>query len=194
MLLIMAVDFATWLLHELEKRDWSQSELARRSGTTPTHVSRIISGGRMPGLDFCQKIAMAFRMPLEDVLRHAGILPSKPEADSETDYLMQRISALSVSDKAHVLDAFYTLLDLIQDPATINQASVEPFNRFADTKFEDRPPENYEEYVELIEMLDDEERAYLFEAALETWPVEMAKAEALVLEKEKRTKKGAQRK
>lgn len=75
-------DFVTWLTGELDKRGWSNSELARRAGVTHTTISMIISKHNNPGPDLCQGIARAFKLPPEIVFRKAGLLPQLPE---ETD-------------------------------------------------------------------------------------------------------------
>lgn len=40
-------------------------------------INAIINGQANPGLESCQGIARAFKLPLEDVFRMAGILPVK---------------------------------------------------------------------------------------------------------------------
>lgn len=67
-----------WLSNELGDRGWSQRELSRRSGISPTQISDIISGKANPGADSCVAIARALNEPPEDILRLAGILPPLP--------------------------------------------------------------------------------------------------------------------
>lgn len=67
------MDFPTWLKHEMDARGLSQSELARRSGFTPTSVSRILRRERLPGVDFCRGVARAFGMTDIQVLEIAGL-------------------------------------------------------------------------------------------------------------------------
>ncbi|MBN1658283.1 MAG: helix-turn-helix transcriptional regulator [Anaerolineae bacterium] len=76
-------DFVTWLIEELEQRGWTNSELARRAGVSPSTVSVILSRQKNPGPDFCLAIAGALRQPPEQVFRLAGILPSLPPAVEE---------------------------------------------------------------------------------------------------------------
>ncbi len=78
--------FAKWIEDELARRGWTRSEAARRGGISAAAIDRIIYGGN-PGLDFYRGIARAFDLPLETVLRYAGILPLEEEAPYETELL-----------------------------------------------------------------------------------------------------------
>ena len=71
------MDFVDYIEDELQRREWSRSDLARKGDITPTQVTRILSRKQMAGKDFCQAIARAFNVPEEDVFRRAGILTSK---------------------------------------------------------------------------------------------------------------------
>jgi len=70
-------NFSEWLNDELERRGWSQSEAARRGGISSQMISVVLSETANPGLETLRGIARAFRMPLEDVFRLAGILPHR---------------------------------------------------------------------------------------------------------------------
>ena len=88
----MAEPFEDWLRSELEERGWSRSEAARRGGISASMFDKVINGYARPGLDFCKGVAQAFRMPLEDVFRRAGILPPLP---SDAPYLQEAIELFS---------------------------------------------------------------------------------------------------
>jgi transcriptional regulator with XRE-family HTH domain len=65
----MTTDFATWIRDELNRRGWSQVTLAERAGLSHSSISKIlISGRRKPGMKFFAGIAMAFEMPLAEVI------------------------------------------------------------------------------------------------------------------------------
>lgn len=72
-------EFVTWLGIEIEKRGWSYSETARQCGISQSIISKVMSYTSTPGLDFCVGIAKAFGIPVESVLRKAGLLPDSPE-------------------------------------------------------------------------------------------------------------------
>jgi transcriptional regulator with XRE-family HTH domain len=100
----MDIDFSTWLIGELEKRGWSNSELARRAGVTQGAISHVISGTRSPGTDLCRSIARAFKIPPTQVFRRAGLLPSPPVQDDPTlDELDQYIKLLSPQAREEIL-------------------------------------------------------------------------------------------
>lgn len=71
------MSFGEWVQAELNSRGWDQAELARRSHISDAHISRLVSGGRRPGQESAKAIARALRLPPEDVMRQAGILPPK---------------------------------------------------------------------------------------------------------------------
>jgi len=80
----MENEFSTWLTTEMNRRGWSNSELARRAEIVPSAISMVISGHRGPGLDLCVGLSRAFKIPPEDVLRKAGLLPPLPLPDDPT--------------------------------------------------------------------------------------------------------------
>jgi transcriptional regulator with XRE-family HTH domain len=81
--------FVTWLIDEMEKRDWSNSTLARNAGLVPSAVSQVVSGDRSPGYKFCIKIAKPLELPPETVLRKADLLPRLPSPREVSDSTIQ---------------------------------------------------------------------------------------------------------
>jgi len=81
----METDFAAWLTSEMDRRGWTNSELARQAGIAQSNISMVISGQKNPGLSFCVNVAQAFGYPPERVLREAGLLPPAPSED-EPEY------------------------------------------------------------------------------------------------------------
>ena len=77
-----------WLLTELEKRGWTQAELARRANLADATLSRIISETRQAGPDTAVAIARALHVPPETVFRRAGLLPPlPPEVEEEREVI-----------------------------------------------------------------------------------------------------------
>lgn len=104
-----SITFGDWLQGELSNRGWDQAELVRRSGISSAQISRLVTGGREPGKDAIAGIARAFRLPPEDVLRHAGILPPKNANLTPGDRralieLLDTISGLSLSNQRLVFE------------------------------------------------------------------------------------------
>lgn len=88
------MDFVSWIEDELEKREWSRSDLARKSGVTPTQVTRVLSRKQGPGQDFIEGIARAFNLPLDVVYQKANLLPTKnkrDELEEEASYLFAKL-------------------------------------------------------------------------------------------------------
>jgi len=88
------VNFVDWLQNELNKRNWSQADLARRSGVAPGTISRIMNNSRGVGPELLNLIAIGLRLPPEQVFRAAGLLPEQendsPRAE-EAKFLFQQI-------------------------------------------------------------------------------------------------------
>lgn len=80
---IMETEFATWLTGEMDRRGWSNSELARRAGVVPSTLSKIITGYNQPGIDLCNGLARALNLPPELIFRRAGLLPKLPAPDQD---------------------------------------------------------------------------------------------------------------
>ena len=75
-------NFGEWILAELEKRNLSQADLARMTGSSRAAISNLISGERPPGKKLAEKIASAFHIPVVRVYQEAGLLPpDKTEHD-----------------------------------------------------------------------------------------------------------------
>ncbi|MHC4413633.1 MAG: helix-turn-helix transcriptional regulator [Planctomycetota bacterium] len=75
--------FSGWLQGELDKREWSQADLARKAGFSRAAISLVISQDRKPGPDFCRAIAKALELPEEHVFRKASLLSPKPDGDKD---------------------------------------------------------------------------------------------------------------
>jgi transcriptional regulator with XRE-family HTH domain len=68
--------FVTFIDEELKKRGWRRADLARAAGVSDTALTLVYNGQRKPGVDLCQAIARALKIPPEIVYRHAGLLPN----------------------------------------------------------------------------------------------------------------------
>ena len=101
--MVINEDFATWLRSEMDSRNWSQGELARRSGVSQSQISLLLQSRHAPRLDTLQLLARAFRMRKEDIFRQAGYLDPLPDDDTlaELQYLVTR---LSTHERQRVLD------------------------------------------------------------------------------------------
>lgn len=67
----MPETFGDWLRLALDKKGWSQGQLAIRVGVSPSTVSRWLTGGR-PDPEYAGRLAKAFGEPLAKVYAVAG--------------------------------------------------------------------------------------------------------------------------
>lgn len=107
----MNAEFAQWLQAMLDEKGWSQSEAARRGNISSQMVNAILNGYANPGLDFCRGLARAFGMDLEEVLRHAGILPPAGELPPKVREWGLRLMRLSEPDRNRLIDLMDRLLE-----------------------------------------------------------------------------------
>src|SRR6266571_7777472 len=95
--------FSTWLNEELQRRGWTQGKLISQSGTNDDErlssaaVSRYSTGKMLPDVASCQKIARAFGLPVDVVLRKAGLIDPLPD---EPDWVQRAIDDLAYAVEA----------------------------------------------------------------------------------------------
>ena len=97
--------FSDWMEAELKKRGWKPADLSRASGLTDATISRVLSGVRNPGKSFCIKVAKAFVMSPEDVMRKAGILPAlpTPAEDMTIKQIYDAVKILDIDERENLL-------------------------------------------------------------------------------------------
>jgi transcriptional regulator with XRE-family HTH domain len=103
--------FNDWLDRELNKRNWTRAELARRGDISQSALSLIYSGQRKPGIELCGKVAKALGLPAENVLRQAGLLDDATARDKVMEILAYRASLLD----ARQLDELLKYADFIRE-------------------------------------------------------------------------------
>lgn len=95
-----SVEFIDWLTEELNKRGWTQSDLARKSGITKGGLSHVFAGTRKPGIDMCKGIAGAFDLPEIYVFSMAGLMQpiEYDEVSEEFRIILHELSAAGKRD------------------------------------------------------------------------------------------------
>ena len=88
----------------MNRRGWSQSDLARAGGFNRATISLILSEDRSPGPEVCTGIAKAFKIPPESVFRIAGLLPPEPEYDAGFEEWKYLLSQLSVREREELYE------------------------------------------------------------------------------------------
>lgn len=117
----MEKDFSAWLMAELEKRGWTNSELARRAGVVPSTVSMILSNQKQPGLDFCIGVARALGELPESILRRAGLLPPLPAAVEMENEVLQIYRTLPITQRRTILSMLRALAPREARPSPAGQ-------------------------------------------------------------------------
>ena len=99
-------DFVSWVQDELDKRNMSQAELARKSGLTRSAINKLINRRQnSPGSDMCIGIATAFNLSPEVVFRKAGLLPQKQKNNPFIEKLIHLASQLPEDEIEDLADS-----------------------------------------------------------------------------------------
>jgi transcriptional regulator with XRE-family HTH domain len=88
--------FKDWLLKEMDKRGWSQSDLARSADLNRAVINKLLSGQSTPRPSTLAALARAFKIPIERLYRISGLLPEIPESESlleEVNYHFRQIQS-----------------------------------------------------------------------------------------------------
>lgn len=97
MLSVMDMDFSDWLLQEMNKRGWSQADLARNSGINRQSVSDYVNRRRTnPDPEVLVSIAKGLSISPITVFRKAGLLPadgSEQASFEDWQYLINKLPA-----------------------------------------------------------------------------------------------------
>jgi transcriptional regulator with XRE-family HTH domain len=84
---LVDINFSDWLLDEMNKRGWSQAELARASGLNRQSVSDYVNRRRTnPEPEALVAIAHAFKISPITIFRKAGLLPEGSDNASFEDW------------------------------------------------------------------------------------------------------------
>jgi transcriptional regulator with XRE-family HTH domain len=97
-------DFPTWLLLEMQKRNWNQSDLSRKSGVSSGQISRLLSGNRNPTHESLISFAKAFNLPEENVFRAAGFIKKQSSQNNLTAELNHLFEQLPPQDQEEILE------------------------------------------------------------------------------------------
>lgn len=111
---MLAMDFSNWLLEQLQKTGWNQSELASHAGVTRTAISDVISGRRKAGSELCIAISQALKLPPETVFRYAGLLPPIPPNTEQKGELLYLFEQLPENQKQIAIDYIRFLVEKME--------------------------------------------------------------------------------
>lgn len=86
--------FSEWLQTEMNKRGWSQSDLARAADLNRAVINKLINGKSHPQPATLEAISRALKIPVETTYRAAGLLPPNSDNDAmleEAIYVLKNI-------------------------------------------------------------------------------------------------------
>jgi len=86
----------------METRGIGVRELARLGHVSPAGISKVLSQTRQPGIELCQGIAKAFKMPQAEVFEKAGLL---------NDPFSRRFANLTLEQREIILAAMEAMLE-----------------------------------------------------------------------------------
>lgn len=86
---LVDTNFSDWLLEEMNKRGWSQADLARASGLNRQSVSDYVNRRRTnPEPEALVSIANAFKISPITIFRKAGLLPEGGDSASKDGHTL----------------------------------------------------------------------------------------------------------
>lgn len=94
-------DFVDWLDAEVEAGRLSQADIANTGLVSRSAVSLLFSRTtKSLSFEMCEAIAVATKLPLEEIYRKAGLLPPVPTDNDEMDKrILHLIKQLPASEK-----------------------------------------------------------------------------------------------
>jgi len=105
-------NFPDWLQSELDKRRWSQADLAYSAGISRAVVNKLLNRKTYPQPDTLQAIARAFKIPVETVYRAAGLLPQETESETFEAEIVHKLKLIkSPKRRKTALSLLQALID-----------------------------------------------------------------------------------
>lgn len=98
------LDFVDYLLMNMEEKGLIPADITKRSGLSPSQVSKILNRESPPGKKAIDNFAIALRLPVDDLYRRAGILPVKPSDDETVSEITHIYHNLTDENREDLLD------------------------------------------------------------------------------------------
>ena len=102
--MVKTIDFPGWLQEQLNARGWGQADLANRAGINRQVIWGWLNRRKKPTEEYLVKVANAFEIPPQEILRVAGVLPMEPNHDAITEAILHLIGDLDSATKIDVLE------------------------------------------------------------------------------------------
>jgi transcriptional regulator with XRE-family HTH domain len=91
--------FSEWLQIEMDKRGWSQSDLARYADLNRAVINKLLNGKSHPQPTTLEAISHALKIPLETTYRAAGLLPINADNDDATEEAMHIFKSIQSAQR-----------------------------------------------------------------------------------------------
>lgn len=91
--------FSEWLQAEMDKRGWSQSDLARNADLNRAVINKLLNGKSHPQHPTLEAISRALRIPIEITYRAAGLLPSTPDNDDVVEEAIHVLKSIQSAQR-----------------------------------------------------------------------------------------------
>ena len=118
------LDFSDWLQSEMDKRQWSQSNLARASNLNRAVINKLLNRKSNPHPETLMALARAFKIPVEAAYRAAGLLPEIPEAEEFLEDLIHKFRLIQTPQRK--MTAVSLLQALIREEENEQRSSQIP--------------------------------------------------------------------
>jgi transcriptional regulator with XRE-family HTH domain len=120
-MILHTTNFPDWLQSELDKRRWSQADLAYSAGISRAVVNKLLNRKTYPQPDTLQAIARAFKIPVETVYRAAGLLPQESETDAFAAEVVHKLKLIkSPKRRKTALRLLKALIDEEENGSSLN--------------------------------------------------------------------------
>lgn len=120
-MILHQTDFPEWLQSELDKRRWSQADLAYSAGISRAVVNKLLNRKTYPQPDTLQAIARALKVPVETVYRAAGLLPQESEVDAFAAEVVYKLKLIkSPKRRKTALRLLKALIDEEENESSLN--------------------------------------------------------------------------
>jgi transcriptional regulator with XRE-family HTH domain len=97
-------EFVEWVQYLLDTHGLKQADIARNQNITTAAVSKMMNRQARPGFEMCAAISATFNLPLEEVYRQAGLLPTKPNTGILEERAAYIFKQLPEEDQQEILD------------------------------------------------------------------------------------------
>lgn len=91
--------FSEWLQTEMDKRGWSQSDLARYADLNRAVINKLLNGKSHPQPPTLEAISRALKIPIEMTYRAAGLLPVNPDNDEVVEEALHVLKSIQSTQR-----------------------------------------------------------------------------------------------